>query len=223
MDKAPVGSLKCRCGTVRVDFATATPRYTINCACVDCYTKNEWSCKQQGIDVPEGLSFASGFPDKTLTLCYFDNAMIVSDKSKLEFNKLRKDANSTNCIASCCSTVLFVNHPSYRQHQVLVFPEFIQRVNIQTQEPLYLVFSKDWPDEHREKLPTMPEMWLEGNQMTGKGAWEEASQVSANCKLVPPRQNYGETFNQLLDSVGGPAAVKILNLPEPKRSARLKE
>ena len=94
--------IECRCGQVKCTFPEAQPRHSVECCCVDCYDKNAYYAKAGGVEMP---AHGTGSP---LQLSYFGANIAVEGQEHLAFSKLREGADSTNCYAKCCSTLLFV-------------------------------------------------------------------------------------------------------------------
>merc|ERR1711862_497076 len=110
----------CKCGSVEVKFANSTPRLALKCCCVDCLKKLTWCEQQGGPQVPNELT------DRKVPVClnYLDNRFeVVRGRSNLSIHKLRDDAVSSFCVATCCHTCLFVDNPFYRGNVLMIFPE----------------------------------------------------------------------------------------------------
>jgi hypothetical protein len=215
-----MASLSCRCGSVKLTFATTQPIWAFECCCVDCYDKNLWSCRAGGVPPPRGLE-AHG-EGKPLDLRYWPNRLQVTHgKDKLAFNRLREGAASVNMIAACCQTLMCVDHPFYEENVVLTFPEFCPPAGLDPAAlppPTMRVYVKDWPADQYSKLSPKAGFWREQGQprTEGEGAAEIRSQA-ARVFTTPPAEVYcGETFQQLLQGAGG--RVTSLALPEGQNS-----
>ena len=46
--------------------------------------------------------------------------MRVRPPERMEFSKLRADANNTTCMSSCCGTIMCAIHPIYGGHTIAV-------------------------------------------------------------------------------------------------------
>lgn len=210
-----LASIICRCSQVQVRLPTRAPMYSLECCCVDCYQKNEWSAKQGAT--------------KPLLLSYFANKLtIIKGRDCLAFNKLREGAASTNMVTTCCSTVLCVDHPFYQGKQILMFPEFVPLSDSDADasefKPVARVHVKDWPAEEYIKLPPLPSLWKDPR--TGErvgdgpnGGKEAQDAINAGKANLPPACTPGETF-QALQAAAGSAPI-VLHLPELANSNRL--
>ena len=152
---AKLAKLICRCSKVSIEFTTSKPLYSLECCCVDCYQKNEWSSKMNG----ETFPFVFG-TRKPLTLSYFLNRFtVVRGEKHIGFNRLREDSESVNMIATCCDSLLCVDYPSYNKKQVLTFPEF--QKHLSESDPVARVWIKDWNEEELRKLDPLPSFYVD--------------------------------------------------------------
>eukprot|EP00037_Helgoeca_nana_P026303 m.296100 g.296100 ORF g.296100 m.296100 type:complete len:255 (+) comp27188_c0_seq5:2340-3104(+) len=217
--------IQCRCKAVKVTFSVSKPSHSLECCCVDCYQKYTWSCEAGGVDIPPSVLFEQ--KKKALSLAYFPSRMVVEGKDKLKFNKLRENGQSTNCVASCCNTLLFIDYPSYRDAVVMLSPDFCPVYDCRFEPPLYRCWIKDWPAEDVAKLePRIPGFFLkkgpDGQTVTdGVGDYdgprgEVRRRVAALVENTKSGMSEGETFSDLLAAAGGEIAV--LGLPELERS-----
>lgn len=160
---------------------------------------------------------------KPLLLSYFANKMRVKGKQFIAFNKLRKGAASTNMVASCCGTLLVVDHPGYACRQVLMFPEFTPLADAKAVAPFCRVFVKDWQEKELAKLPKLPSEYVDhksGEVRTSKAVLERFAREKAANGKTKDATKQGVTFQDLLQEKGG--KVEILGLPEAKNSFRLR-
>ncbi|CAE7248682.1 unnamed protein product [Symbiodinium sp. KB8] len=182
-----------------------------------------WSCEAGGVEYPPGYGVHGiGLP---MHLVYFDNKLDVQKgRERIAFNRLRDDARSTNMIASCCKALLCVEHPGYVGQSVLLFPDFITILGAPPLlPPACRIFIKDWPADAYAKLPPKPGIWWEDGKMYGHSEEDKAlagKSVEGMLQAMPPSA-IGETFQQLLEAVGG--KVDVLGLPEGPNSRRKKQ
>jgi len=138
-------SITCSCGLVEVTFNTQTPCWCVECFCVDCYQKNAHFAKLCGC-VQQGTQ--ASHTERPSLNQYFPGKMLVTGQENLAFNRLREEGiGSRNCIASCCNSLLFVDHPAYQDEMVLLFPRFRSVSNSQPKEPEFWTMTKDWPED----------------------------------------------------------------------------
>ncbi|CAE7943199.1 unnamed protein product [Symbiodinium necroappetens] len=181
-----------------------------------------WSCEAGGVEYPPGYGVhGTGLP---MHLVYFDNQLDVQKgRERIAFNRLRDDARSTNMIASCCKALLCVEHPGYVGQSVLLFPDFITILGVPPLlPPACRIFIKDWPADAYAKLPPKPGIWWEEGKMYGHSEQHKAlagKSVEGMLQAMP-LSAIGETFQQLLEAVGG--KVEVLGLPEGPNSRRKK-
>lgn len=208
-----MASFSCKCGKVHVSFQKEKARTRVHCHCCDCKQKHEWAAANGGIALHEGhINFEKPFWGE-----HFDARMEVTGKENLIFNKLHEKSHSTNCIAKCCSTLLFADHPAYHGNSVLIFPEMIQLQNsVHEEKPLLITWIKDWSDEHAHKIDdSVPAAYMDENgEFTGVGNWGEAFQELMSRISAPCEEEGGQQFADLLAESGG----EVINLGfEPRR------
>lgn len=137
--------VKCACGKVELSFREPHPRCRILCCCHDCRQKCLWAAGQGG---PKLHSHVVSF-DRPMDLVYYCNAFTVQGQEHLSFFRLRADSKSTNCLATCCNSIVMVDHPAYDGKAVLLFPEVLQLQL--ASPPSFVLYSEDWA-LHTEKL-----------------------------------------------------------------------
>lgn len=207
-----VASLRCRCGQVSISFAVDKPVHAWECCCVDCYAKNVWSCKAGNVPVPPALGEHGA--GKPLDIRYYPSKMVVSNKQRIAFNRLRDGATSTNMVTTCCKTILCVDHPAYQGNIVLMFPEFCPLIGAgELPDTPARVFIKDWPEAEYAKLPAKPGLWIEADgTFRYDGDGEEHLEKFMKLVSTPHSDAHaGETFAELLAQAGG--TVENLGLP----------
>ena len=211
-------SISCDCGDVNIEFSVQRPLYSLECCCVDCYQKLHASKGKMPHD------HGTGDP---LKLSYFPNNLNVKAGSdKIEFNKLRSDANSTNMITTCCNTIMCVDHPSYNKKQVLTFPDYVtfRPANAcEESTPVARVWIRDWPEEALKALRTkkpLPEHYFDYETNTYSRDSKKAVEAIARGKGRVRSHDLegGTTFQDILESKEN--RIKILDLPEMAHSHR---
>ena len=197
-----MSSFSCQCERVTVTFPNDThqARVRLQCCCCDCYQKLEWAASNGGPPL-HGTHISKHKP-----LCgeIWDARLTVTGKKYLKFNKLHADADSTNCVASCCSTVLFVDHPIYGGKCVLIFPEFLKmQGSSRVDRAVLTTFYKDWSEKDQQKLDfaQVPGACYENGDFNGMGEWKEAlGHLMESYKSLPVGD--GQSFEQLFDETG---------------------
>ena len=106
-----MSSISCKCGSCTIKFPHALPLFAGECACVECLGQLGWCASKGGPEIPAEIVSK----DKRLKLHYPHDKMVVTGKDKLMFTQVREDAASTNCIATCCHTVMVVDNAFYHQ------------------------------------------------------------------------------------------------------------
>ena len=128
-------------------------------------------------------------------------------------------------IASCCSSILLIDHIVYRGKVVLIFPEFT-RVSADLPPNEVRVNAQDWPEDKLGELPP------KGNIFMEKGAVQRVEPEGHEGALAAIEKFFGiletdieprggeTTFQRLLEDAGG--AVACLDLPEHPNSASVR-
>lgn len=75
--------------------------------------------------------------------------MQVMGKKNLKFNKLRDEATSTNCVAGCCNTLLFIDSAGYKNAVVMLSTDFCPVANCAFEPPIFRCWIADWPKQVR--------------------------------------------------------------------------
>lgn len=78
---------------------------------MDCLGKLSHYASKGGPEVPADIASQ----DKCLVVYYAHDKMVVTGKDKLKFTNVREGSASTNCVASCCNTVMVIDNPFYHQ------------------------------------------------------------------------------------------------------------
>ena len=101
----------CTCGAVKFKFNTCKPCFVGECGCVDCIGKLGNLESKGGPALPDDIKSRD-----TCLMCHYypDKFTVESGKDKLEFFKVREDANPY-AVASCCKTIMLIDNPSYHQ------------------------------------------------------------------------------------------------------------
>lgn len=224
-------TVTCRCGDLDVRFHDVSkPLYSLECCCVDCYQKNAWSAWRYRKDraLP---NHGDGSP---LRLSYFPNrfSLVSKHDRPVKFNKIRKHANSTNMISTCCETLMCVDHPSYKNKQVLTFPEFVNVVvndNDKEWDPVARVWVADWPEDALKVLRSkryLPELYFDYDEDCWSGLHSDralafiADGKASVSNITVDDSVPTTTFQELCDACE--TGVQILSLPELEGSHRKK-
>jgi hypothetical protein len=197
-----MASFSCKCGQVNVSFNVDQGRTRVNCCCCDCYQKHEWAAANGGPDLHEGHVNK----EKAMWGEHWPARMTVTGKENLTFNRLHQSAVSVNCVAKCCHTLLFVDHPAYQGNVVLLFPEMIQMKNSKHFEKAFInTWTKDWHEDHIHKLDSsLPCCHMgEDGQFTGTGEWGEVMQDMMGRFALPAEGQGGQSVADLLAECGG--------------------
>jgi len=145
------GYLACRCGQCRITLCDPYMRYRTECMCVDCRQRGLISASRRpGNELPPAVAAY----ERGIDLYYFTNALKVDDASfeRMEFSKLRADANNTTCMSSCCGTLMCGVHPIYGGHTISVNADSC-RVTVPSVMPSKLIgFGCDIPADKCEAI-----------------------------------------------------------------------
>lgn len=144
-------SLACHCGQCRITLCDPAMRYRTECLCVDCRQRGLISASRgPGNELPPAVAAY----ERGIDLYYFTNALEVDDTSleRMEFFKLRADANNTTCISSCCGTLMCGVHPIYGGHTISVNADSC-RVSVPAIMPSKMIgFGCDFPTDKCEAI-----------------------------------------------------------------------
>ena len=210
-----MASFTCKCGLVNVALCGEKSRTRMNCCCCDCYQKLEWAASNGGPTLPEH------YQNKKSPVVgeHWNGRVVVTGKDHLAFNKLHEKAVSVNCVAQCCSTILFVDHPAYQGNCIFLFPEMIKMENsIHADKAIVITWINDWSEENKQNLDSsLPGCYVdESGQFTGTGNFGEAIQkVMGMWDQPPDALEGGQSFAELLRECGGD--IVNLSLEERKR------
>jgi hypothetical protein len=145
------GYLACRCGHCRITLCDPYMRYRTECLCVDCRQRGLISASScPGNELPPAVAAY----ERGIDLYYFTNALKVDDASfeRMEFSKLRADANNTTCMSSCRRTLMCGVHPIYAGHTISVNADSC-RVTVPSVMPSKLIdFGGDIPADKCEAI-----------------------------------------------------------------------
>ena len=128
-------------------------------------------------------------------------------------------------IASCCSSLLLIDHIVYRGKIVLIFPEFT-RLSADLPPNEVRVHAQDWPEDKLGELPPKGNIFLEKGAVQrvepeghegALAAFEKFQRIRATD--IEPR-GWETTFQRLLEDAGG--AVACLDVPEHPNSASMR-
>merc|ERR1712238_306615 len=109
--------------------------------------------------------------DKSLVLYYaHDKMMVTGNKDKLKFTTVREGSHSTNCIASCCHTLMVVDNPIYHQGSgtmgstdgsgMVMFYETLTPTGVPADIQLRW-WIKDIPAAKLANMPALPAFYLD--------------------------------------------------------------
>lgn len=199
-------SLNCRCGQTRIGLCDPQMRYRTDCLCVDCRQRGMISASRAPGNAmpPEVVAYERG-----VDLYYFTNVLTVDDDSfeRLEFSKLRADANNTTCMSSCCGTLLCGVHPIYGGTTISVNSDSC-RVDVPDVMPSKAIcFGADIPPDKCEAMrrrdPRPLVMSLEAEIDTPP----VVEAIAALTAPIPePLRGAGRSFEELC-AARGPVAI----------------
>jgi len=213
-----MSSIKCKCGAITIAFPQEKPLFAGECNCVDCLGKLCQLAEKGGPAVPADIISY----DKSLVLYYaHDKMMVTGNKDKLKFTHVREGSHSTNCIASCCNTMMVVDNPIYHQGSgtmgstdgsgMVMFYETLTPTGVPADIQLRW-WIKDIPAAKLANMPALPAFYLDvsGDLSTiqlpyGGDLGFAAFNVAA---MIPAREGAGQTFAQLLADCGGTVTVE---------------
>jgi hypothetical protein len=199
--EVPKASFSCKCKQVNVTFDINMGRSRVHCCCCDCYQKHEWAASLGGPKIPDIIAKH----ERPMLLEHWDGRMTVTGKEHLTFNKLHANSLSTNCVAKCCHTVLFVDNPFYQGNVVLLFPDMIELHNAQHRDGIVgTSWIRDWPEHLQANIDMTKPCWFRGedDQLTGIGDWPAAVTFMMREVFGVPPVGEGQSFAELLEEVG---------------------
>lgn len=207
--------VSCCCGQVVVEFPEAMPRYRVACCCRDCQQKVSWAAARGGPAVPSQVLAQ----DRPLDCLYFCNLFrVVRGIEHISFNRLREGTPTTNCIAGCCHTILFIDNPFYKNKCLLVQADVarVQTDMSQAKEPDVYIALDNWPANKAKALPALASGQTGDPAAFGADARKSALETfGESCYAPPPewaQKDYPSTFKSLLADTGG--KVETLGLIE---------
>jgi hypothetical protein len=153
--------------------------------------------------------------ERPLDLLYFCNLFrVVRGVEHISFNRLRDGTPTTNCIAGCCHTILFIDTPLYKNKCLLVQADVarVQTDLSQAKEPDVYSALDNWPVDQAKALPALASGQTGDPAAFGPDARKAAlATFGERCHAPPPDwagKDYLCTFKSLLADTGG----KVENL-----------
>merc|ERR1711904_628419 len=223
MGNRTMATIKCKCGKVTVSFPQEQPIFAGECGCVDCLGKLSCYACKGGPEIPADIASQ----DKCLIAYYHHDKMVVTGKDKLKFTSVREGSASTNCVASCCNTVMFIDNPFYHQGSgdigstdgsgMVMFFESMHQTGVPAEMQIRW-WIKDVPEEKLAQMPQLPSFYNEvpGDFSTMQfpyGGDKGFAAFSEGAK-TPALQREGQTFAELLAECGGTVEVEPYTCPE---------
>lgn len=216
--KACLGAtIKCKCGSVSMVSSAAAPRTCLESCSSDDYQICAWAASKGGPALPERLTTRR----KALTAMHMEARLTVTGKDKLQFNRLSKDSKSLNCIASCCNTLMFIDHPSFAGNTILTFPEVLGAGSLPGWErmlPVCRGWFMDWGSDELAKLSKLPSWHITSTDplKVEGGGLREFSDLNVKTATPVRTDATGETVADLLSAAGGLGQVQVLGLSDVK-------
>jgi len=207
---AKFASASCTCGVAALHFSTPRPRLHLQCACRDCRQANEWVALRGGRARPDPLSL----------LYYFENDLVqVQGKERLELQQLREGARSTRCVATCCHSILAVDHPAYSGNVVMVPANSCKLAVTSLPPALAQVYVSDWTADIDGPLPPLPppvvtELEDDVGDLALPPGVDPSKPWRAHFAQPPREPRLGVSLQDLFVQLGLP---KIIGLEEGQR------
>ena len=144
-----MATIKCKCGSVRIEFSAHTELFRHECCCHDCISALWYSTKRGGPEYPHDLC---------ADCCWLPNDFRVeTGEDKLGAFMNFESADTTRFYCRSCWTILFQDHPIYEKKilvsQVAAYKEFEGLTNVVRMEPQARHFLKDLDKGQIEALP----------------------------------------------------------------------
>jgi len=144
-----MATIKCKCGSVHIDFPVETELFRHECCCHDCISALWYSTQCGGPEYPHDLC---------ADCCWLPNDFrIVTGEDKLGAFMNFEGADTTRFYCTSCWTVLFGDHPIYEKQivvsQVAAYKEFVGLSNVVRMEPQARHFLADLNEEQVAGLP----------------------------------------------------------------------
>ena len=116
-----------------------------------------------------------------------------------------------NIASTCCHTFLLGRHAGYDAQCVTTSSDFPVFDNAELKAPNSRWFANQWDSERLSKLNPLVAIWVqEDGSLTGEDGWEVIYQdMKANMEREIPENAEGETFDELVESIGD---MKIVNI-----------
>jgi hypothetical protein len=194
-----MASITCRCGTVKLQFPSNTPRVSTECCCNHCFARVKYLEDLGGPKVPSKPLLASKWDNKV---------KIISGRDKLQVYKMTSETMVTNISSTCCHTFLLGRHPGYDANCVTTssdFPVFKDAENIVAASRWY---PNQWDKDRLSKYDDDDKLigiWVqeEDGSIVGEDGWEDVfkAQIESMEREIPEGAE-GQTFDQIIDSVG---------------------
>ena len=231
---AYMASVICECGKTSGTFLKTKPVSSLECFCSDCGVR--------AVKVRAGLNGESSDAtddDKTPVLLQFFSGKVrvvnledgLKNGDALTFCKMRRKTwPMIMACAKCCGSLLFSDHFSYEGNKLVMSPD-TQKVshNFFRVPPAGRIWIKDWPaekfTEYEKKHPIQGGYYYLDHStgdfvLTGSLGDPDVAKAEALKQMNDCKDDAFKTFQQLLDMVGGIAAVVDLRVPEGERSAK---
>ena len=195
-----MASISCRCGTVKIQFTSDTPRVTTECCCNHCFSRVGYLETLGGPKIPSS--------DKPLLASKWDNKVKITEsgRDKLYAYKMTPETGVINIASTCCHTFLLGRHSGYDANCVPTSDDFsIFSRNSKRMASSSRWFSNQWDKDRLSKLDYIPGIWVneKDGSLSGDQGWEpifEAHKAAMESDISQGAE--GESFEEIIDSIG---------------------
>jgi len=201
-----MASARCACGAVALRFLRRAPVMHLECGCVDCRQAHEHVASLGGPPTP--------FPPLQ-KLFYFANAvepLPAEQTQRLRLTKLRADGRSVRLEATCCHSILAVDHPAYQANVVMV-PGDACTLDAPLVPPLARIYMDDWDASADGPAPPLPDGCVLPTPDGGK-PWRKVMSTPVE-ELLGGSPAKGERLQSLFEWLA--PSLTVLGLAESAR------
>mmetsp|Transcript_38315 Transcript_38315/g.83261 ORF Transcript_38315/g.83261 Transcript_38315/m.83261 type:complete len:217 (-) Transcript_38315:119-769(-) len=172
-----MATISCRCGTVKLQFPTRSPRASQECCCRDCHGRIAHLANLGGPSMPDVTIASADNRTRPATFYYFVNRItVLSGGDRIKFYLMKEGSTNHNMASSCCNTFLMGHSPAFSGNTVGVPKELgtLSGVDEPNDGPLLRWFPADMPGEVVDgPAGSMPSAWLlDDGKPTGTEGWE---------------------------------------------------
>ena len=193
-----MASITCRCGKVKIQFTSKSPRVSTECCCNHCFAR---------VECLEALGGPSVSKDQPLLASKWDDRVkfVKGSTENLIAYKIDPTTQVTNIASKCCHTFLLGKHSVYDNNCVTTssdFPTFSGEPNL---EPSSRWFSNQWSKERLSKCRPLVGIWVneEDGSLVGEEGFEDVLKMHLASMGRPIKQGAeGITFDEIIASIG---------------------